>query len=54
MGKDSNEGIVISMEQIFKENNDNEVYDGLYVVDASIIPTPLGLNHSFTLLYISI
>jgi choline dehydrogenase-like flavoprotein len=37
------------MGQIFKENNDNEVYDGLYVVDASIIPTPLGVNHLFTM-----
>ena len=49
MGNNSNEGIVNSMGQVFKGNNENDVCDGLYVIDGSIIPTPLGVNPSLTI-----
>jgi choline dehydrogenase-like flavoprotein len=48
MGKNANEGVVDSMGKIFKGNT-NEVYDGLYVVDGSIIPTAIGVNPSLTI-----
>ena len=49
LGNDSNKGVVNSMGQVFKEKDSNEVYDGLYIVDASIIPSPLGVNPSLTI-----
>lgn len=44
MGNDASNGVVDSMGRVFKGNNGNEIYDELYVVDGSIIPTPLGVK----------
>src|SRR5215203_1451142 len=47
MGKDAAEGVVDSMGRLFKGNSG--VYDGMYVVDGSIIPSSLGVNPSLTI-----
>ena len=49
MGKDAAEGVVDSMGRIFRGNSGNAKYDDFYVVDGSIIPSPLGVNPSCTI-----
>ena len=48
MGKDSTEGVVDSMGNLFKANttNNTDKYDKLFVVDGSIIPSAIGVNPS--------
>jgi hypothetical protein len=41
------------MGRVFKGSDGNEIYDELYVVDGSIIPTPLGVNPSLTIAVLS-
>jgi cholesterol oxidase len=53
MGNDASNGVVDSMGRVFKGSNGNEIYDGLYVVDGSIIPSPLGVNPSLTIAALS-
>lgn len=53
MGNDASNGVVDSMGRVFKGSNGNEIYDELYVVDGSIIPTPLGVNPSLTIAALS-
>jgi GMC oxidoreductase len=47
MGNSATEGVVDSMGRLFKGNSG--VYDGLYVVDGSILPSSLGVNPSLTI-----
>jgi choline dehydrogenase-like flavoprotein len=49
MGNDASNGVVDSMGRVFKGSNGNKIYDDLYVVDGSIIPSPLGVNPSLTI-----
>ena len=48
MGSDASKGAVDSMGRVLKGSNGNEIYDELYVVDVSIIPSPLRVNPSIT------
>jgi cholesterol oxidase len=47
MGKSAAEGVVDSMGRVFK--GDSGIYDGLYVIDGSILPSSLGVNPSLTI-----
>ena len=49
MGEDATKGVVNSFGQVFKGNSGRNVYERLYVVDGSIIPSPLGVNPSLTI-----
>ncbi len=50
MGIDSSKGVVDGLGRVFKGNMESkECYDGLYVIDGSIIPSPLGVNPSLTI-----
>ena len=48
MGKTAADGVVDEYGRVF-ETNSGSVYDGLYVADAAIIPTSLGVNPSLTI-----
>ena len=56
MGKDISHGVVDRFGRVFKKdiNDPSKVYDGLYVADASIIPTALGVNPSLTISALSL
>jgi cholesterol oxidase len=49
MGDDASMGVVDSFGNVFGGNSGNVKYNGLYVVDGSIIPTSLGVNPSLTI-----
>jgi cholesterol oxidase len=53
MGSDASNGVVDSMGRVFKGSIGNKIYDELYVVDGSIIPSPLGVNPSLTIAALS-
>jgi choline dehydrogenase-like flavoprotein len=49
MGNDATDGVVNSKGELFKGTKGNGIYDGFYIVDSSIIPTPLEVNPSLTI-----
>jgi len=49
MGNDASEGVVDHLGRLFKGNTGKDCYDDFYVVDGSIIPTPIGVNPSLTI-----
>ncbi len=50
MGKTSDDGVVNTKGQVFNtKSGANTVYDGLYVADASVIPGPLAVNPTLTI-----
>ena len=44
MGEDAITGVVNSFGQVFRGQSGRNVYENLYVIDDSIIPSPLGVN----------
>lgn len=49
MGSDAEHGVVDEFGRVFDTSHAGAVYDGLYVADAAIIPTSLGVNPSLTI-----
>ena len=51
MGKDPSEGVVDEFGRVFDRTKVGErpFYEGLYVADAAIVPTALGVNPSLTI-----
>jgi cholesterol oxidase len=49
MGDDASNGVVDSLGRVFRGKSGADKYQGLYVVDGSIIPTSLGVNPSLTI-----
>ena len=55
MGKDAQSGVVDEFGRVFDASKGgNAVYKGLYVADASMIPTALGVNPSLTISALSL
>jgi cholesterol oxidase len=46
MGLDASVGIVNHLGQLFRGSAGRDPYDDFYVIDGSIIPTPIGVNPS--------
>ncbi len=49
IGKDASRGVVDEYGHVFDARGPRTFYDGLYVADASIIPSALGVNPSLTI-----
>lgn len=49
MAKSAAEGAVNSKGQIYRGTTGNEVYEGLFIADGSVIPDSLGVNPSLTI-----
>ena len=49
MGDSAAEGVVDHRCRCFKGNTGTEVHEGLYIVDGSVIPRPLGVNPLLTI-----
>ncbi len=49
MGEDAAQGVVNHKGQVFSGNSGNDVYEGLYISDGSIVPRPLAINPSLTI-----
>ena len=58
MGNDSDHGVVDVQGRVFKRSanstNLNEVYEGLYVMDASIFPGPVAANPTLTIVALAL
>jgi cholesterol oxidase len=49
MADDAEHGVVDHMGRVFKDTSGKEPYEGLWVADGSMVPTPLGTNPLFTI-----
>lgn len=49
MGNDATTGVVNHKGQVFSTTTGTDVYEGLYVCDGSVVPTPLGVNPLITI-----
>ncbi len=49
MADDASAGVVNDRGQVFRGSSGSEVHPGLYVMDGSILPTPLGVNPLLTI-----
>jgi cholesterol oxidase len=47
MGESHTQGVVNDLGQVYDE--DGKLHDGLYVADASIVPTSIGVNPFLTI-----
>ena len=57
MADNADDGVVDEFGRVFDKSNsggENGVYKGLYIADASIIPTALGVNPSLTISALSL
>ena len=56
MAKDASQGVVEEFGRVFDKSKTGErpYYPGLYIADASIIPTALGVNPSLTISALSL
>lgn len=56
MGKSASEGVVDQFGRVFDKTKSGTqpFYEELYIVDASIIPTALGVNPSLTISALSV
>ena len=49
MGEDAATGVVDHMGQVFSDARGDAVHDGLFVMDGSVVPRPLGVNPLLTI-----
>ena len=57
MAEDAEHGVVDEYGRVFderKKDQEQKVYEGLYIADGSIIPTALGVNPSLTISALSL
>ena len=55
MGNSATEGVVNTKGQVFRTDSPTkEVYDGLYVIDGSIVPGPIAVNPTLTIVALAL
>jgi len=55
MGNSATEGVVNTKGQVFRtDSQTQQVYEGLYVMDASIFPGPVAVNPTLTIVALAL